>query len=126
MGQEHGANVDLESYWLLLCQHISAVVNQQQISHGVKLAMDSQLIKFHDEVVLKYHLYNGLFLALPFGDTEETGALLSAFTKYCHLEIAQKKSPKKIIHNFFKDQARSKNKQFIQNVAIYRTANCVI
>jgi phosphoenolpyruvate carboxylase len=64
--------------------------------------MNNKLQKFKDEVVLKYHLYNGLFLTLPFTGTEETGSLLSLFTRFCNEEIYKKISPEKILENFFK------------------------
>lgn len=67
------------------------------------------LANFHDEVVLKYHLFNGLFLTLPFGDTEETGTLLSLFSKYCQTAIQQKKSPQEIIDHFFKRQLHTED-----------------
>jgi len=63
--------------------------------------MNEQLVNFHDDVVLKYHIYNSLFLTLPFGGTEETGKILSVFSKYCQDEIRTGKSPKEIIANFF-------------------------
>lgn len=66
--------------------------------------MDQYLNSFHDEVVLKYHLYNGLFLTLPFGNTQETGTLLSVFAKHCQTEITKGQSPKNIINHFFKHQ----------------------
>jgi phosphoenolpyruvate carboxylase len=72
---------------------------------------DTYLAQFHDEVVLKYHLYNGLFLTLPFGDTETTGTLLSVFAKYCQQAITRGKSPHDIIDGFFKQQLQTEDEQ---------------
>lgn len=63
--------------------------------------MDQQLSNFDDEVVMKYHLYNALFLTLPFSKTEETGTLLPLFSAYCRQQIAQGCSPAAIITSFF-------------------------
>lgn len=62
--------------------------------------MNENLTLFNDEVVLKYQLYNGLFLTLPFGGTEEAGTLLSVFAKHCKSEIAKGKNPKNIVSSF--------------------------
>ncbi len=60
-----------------------------------------QLKHFHQQVVLKYHLYNGLFLTLPFGQTEEMGTLLSIFAKYCQVALGREENPQKIVEDFF-------------------------
>ncbi|MFT3742531.1 MAG: phosphoenolpyruvate carboxylase [Gammaproteobacteria bacterium] len=65
--------------------------------------MDKHLQNFQNDVVLKYRLYNGLFLTLPFGETEETGALLTVFSKYCHQAIQEHRSPADIVQAFFKE-----------------------
>lgn len=66
--------------------------------------MNPCLQSFQEEVSLKYHLYNALFLTLPFSKTEETGSLLPIFNKFCQQEIKRGKSPKAIINAFFKQQ----------------------
>ncbi len=66
--------------------------------------MQKELIHFQNEITLKYHLYNSLFLTLPFGGTEETGRILPVFTNYCATEIIRNKSPEQIIQGFFQKQ----------------------
>jgi phosphoenolpyruvate carboxylase len=63
--------------------------------------MDELLINFHDNVALKYSLYNSLFLTLPFQKMQEVGTLLTLFTKHCAREIQQGKDPSEIVDSFF-------------------------
>ena len=64
--------------------------------------MDELFTNFHDNVALKYSLYNSLFLTLPFHKMQEVGTLLTLFTKYCAREIQQGKHPNEIVDSFFK------------------------
>jgi len=43
----------------------------------------TKLQSYQSEVVLKYQIYNGLFLGLPFDDPDQAGARLPIFTKMC-------------------------------------------
>lgn len=43
----------------------------------------SKLQKYERDVILKYHIYNGLFLGLPFIDPDQAGPRLAIFTKLC-------------------------------------------
>ncbi len=63
--------------------------------------MDELLINFHDNVALKYSLYNSLFLTLPFQKMQEVGTLLTLFTKHCAREIQRGKHPSEIVDSFF-------------------------
>lgn len=76
--------------------------------------MDKKLANFQEKVVSKYHLYNKLFLALPFGETEQTGHLLSIFSKFCTDEIQKNKPPQKIIEVFFKRMGVTNKKKIIK------------
>lgn len=76
--------------------------------------MDKKLANFHEKVASKYYLYNELFLALPFGGTEQTGNLLSIFSKYCADEIQKNKPPQKIIEVFFKKMGITNKKEIIK------------
>src|SRR5260221_12490451 len=64
--------------------------------------MDELITHFHDNVALKYSLYNSLFLTLPFHKMQEVGTLLTLFAKYCSQEIKQGKYPQQIVDHFFK------------------------
>ncbi len=78
--------------------------------------MNDQLRKFNEEVVLKYNLYNGLFLALPFGETQTIGTLLAIFSRFCNSQIKNKKSPGQIIDQFFKAQGIYDDEKKIINI----------
>lgn len=64
--------------------------------------MNELLNQFHDNVALKYSLYNSLFLTLPFQKMQEVGTLLTLFGKYCAQEIKLGKHPQQIVEKFFK------------------------
>jgi phosphoenolpyruvate carboxylase len=63
---------------------------------------DELLGNFHDQVALKYSLYNSLFLTLPFKQMSEIGALLTLFSKYAAEKIKLGKHPQDIVENFLK------------------------
>lgn len=67
--------------------------------------MEKKLQKFMDEVALKYHIYNGLFLTLPFVGAEETGTILGQFARFCEQESLENQTPKEILDKFFKKNA---------------------
>lgn len=61
----------------------------------------SQLQEFHNNVGLKFQLYNSLFTSLPFHKIEKTGILLSLFLNVCEESYKRKLSPKIIVEEFF-------------------------
>ncbi len=63
--------------------------------------MNDLITHFHNNVALKYSLYNSLFLTLPFHKMQEVGTLLTLFAKYSSQEIKQGKHPQQIIDHFF-------------------------
>lgn len=58
---------------------------------------------FNKLVGLKYELYNGLFLKLPFPFLEEIGIKLPLFAERCQTSLIQGKSPTFIVKSFFSD-----------------------
>lgn len=66
------------------------------INHKAKF-----LASFNELVDLKFQLYNGLFLTLPFEDMTRTGSKLQLFSQYCTDKLDKHKSPKDIIESFF-------------------------
>ncbi|MBS0350370.1 MAG: phosphoenolpyruvate carboxylase [Proteobacteria bacterium] len=75
--------------------------------------MNNILENFHNNVALKYSLYNSLFLTLPFHKMQEVGTLLGLFAKYSSQEIKLGKDPTLIVDRFFEknvenDQAQDK------------------
>ena len=56
---------------------------------------------FQNSVVNKYHIYNSLFLKLPFDDVEKTGDTLPLLGRHCESGYEAGKSPFDIIKSFF-------------------------
>ncbi|WP_455383099.1 phosphoenolpyruvate carboxylase [Salinispira pacifica] len=59
---------------------------------------------FREQVALKYQLYNGLFLALPFEEVRSAGIMLPMFADYCRAELSRNRSPVDIVHQFFAER----------------------
>ncbi|GHN03071.1 phosphoenolpyruvate carboxylase [Cytophagales bacterium WSM2-2] len=60
----------------------------------------------YEEIVsTRFHIYNSLFLNLPFQNILRTGTLLPLLQQYCEREFEEGKSPKAILHDFFTDLA---------------------
>lgn len=58
---------------------------------------------FSDLVGTRYHIYNSLFLNLPFESIHHTGTLLPLFQQYCETGFAKGNSAEEIIQDFFTD-----------------------
>jgi phosphoenolpyruvate carboxylase len=56
---------------------------------------------FKELVDLKFQVYNGLFLTLPFDAIEQTGMLLPLFHNSCTRLLAEGKTPVEIVNRFF-------------------------
>lgn len=66
--------------------------------------MDQSVIqKFDRHVGTKYHMFNSLFLRLPFDLIHQTGMLLPLLTERCEEAYANGRDPKQIIDSFFKE-----------------------
>lgn len=65
--------------------------------------------KFRELVALKYHLYNGLFLTLPFSGLANGGIELPVFMNYCREQLNKNCSPETIVNNFFRDELHLEN-----------------
>ena len=50
---------------------------------------DNKVIAYQNDVILKYQIYNGLFLGLPFPDVDQAGSRLPIFSKICQDLISQ-------------------------------------
>lgn len=59
--------------------------------------------QFNDTVSTRYHMYNSLFLNLPYSGIYRTGTLLPLLQQSCENDYQKGKDPKSIIKNFFKD-----------------------
>src|SRR4051794_22586815 len=59
--------------------------------------------QFNDIVSSRYHMYNSLFLNLPYSGIFRTGTLLPLLQQACENDYEKGKDPKSILKNFFKD-----------------------
>ena len=59
--------------------------------------------RYDKEVGSRYHIYNSLFLNLPFQDIHRTGTLLPLLQSYCEKGFESGESAADIINNFFSD-----------------------
>ncbi len=64
---------------------------------------DDGLRAFNERVAMKYQLYNGLFLGLPFEDLADTGVQLPLFANLCREKLQAGKSPEEIVESFFRE-----------------------
>lgn len=64
---------------------------------------------FHDQVALRFQLYNSLFLTLPFKTVHEAGPLLPLLGRACKAGYEQGKSPAEIIDRFMEDHLEAKD-----------------
>lgn len=56
--------------------------------------------RFNQNVLSKYHVYNSVFLTLPFDSIDNTGALLPLFAEVCEKGFKNGETPKQIIDTF--------------------------
>jgi len=59
--------------------------------------------RFNQEVLSKYHIYNSVFITLPFDSIDNTGVLLPLFTEVCDAGFKKQENPKEIV-DFFADK----------------------
>lgn len=64
---------------------------------------------FQELVIMKYKLYNGLFVTLPFEYLQEVGIELPVFAELCQSELAKGISPEKIVQHFFSNVVHTKD-----------------
>jgi len=56
--------------------------------------------RFNQEVLSKYHIYNSVFITLPFHSIDNTGVLLPLFTDVCENGFKKLETPKEIVDYF--------------------------
>ncbi len=70
----------------------------------MKLPTENRYLEaFQEWVVMKYKLYNSLFLTLPFAHLMEVGIELPVFNELCRVELHKGKTPEEIVKYFFAD-----------------------
>lgn len=63
--------------------------------------------RFNQEVLSKYHIYNSVFITLPFDSIDNTGVLLPLFTDVCDTGFKKQETPKEIVDFFSKKYLHS-------------------
>ncbi len=58
--------------------------------------------RFNQTVLDKYHIYNSIFLTLPFDEITNTGVMLPLFTELCKKGFSEGKDPSTIVEEFFR------------------------
>lgn len=56
--------------------------------------------RFNQNVLSKYHIYNSVFITLPFDAIDNTGVLLPLFSEVCDAGFKKNWSPKQIVDTF--------------------------
>ena len=56
--------------------------------------------RFNQEVLSKYHIYNSVFITLPFDSIDNTGVMLPLFTDVCDNGFKKQETPKEIVDFF--------------------------
>lgn len=70
-----------------------------------------KLQRFENEVASKYHIFNGIFMTLPFDKISNTGGLLPLFHEICKQGFELKKNPTEIVEYFFDRYMRDTTKE---------------
>lgn len=60
-------------------------------------------LSFTSAVATRYHIFNSLFLNLPYKGINRTGTLLPLLQQYCEDGFAANKTPEAIVENFFNE-----------------------
>jgi len=83
------------------------------------MATQPKLVRFNENILSKYQIYNSVFTALPFETIKNTAVLLPLFHKVCEDGFAEGKDPSAIVTTFFKRYFESPNEND-QNDLLYR------
>lgn len=70
---------------------------------------------FDEYVGMKFQIYNGLFLNLPFPDVKSSGILLPVFTTFVHRGLEEGRSPMELVEDFFLKRVEAKNFQELKD-----------
>ena len=62
-----------------------------------------KLERFNQDVLSKYHIYNSVFITLPFDSIDNTGVLLPLFTDVCDTGFKKLETPVEIVDFFTKN-----------------------
>jgi len=80
------------------------------------MAAQPKLVRFQQNVLAKYHIYNSIFVTLPFYTITKTGVLLPLFHETCVKGYANGDNPSLIVETFFKKYQARRNKESQMNL----------
>jgi phosphoenolpyruvate carboxylase len=75
------------------------------------MSAQPKLVRFNQNVLAKYHIYNSIFVTLPFYAISKTGALLPLFHETCVKGYANGDDPTMIVDSFFKKYQARRTKE---------------
>jgi phosphoenolpyruvate carboxylase len=76
-----------------------------------KMSTQPKLVRFNQNVLSKYQIYNSIFMTLPFMAITKTGVLLPLFHETCVKGFANGENPTTIIETFFKKYQARRTKE---------------
>ena len=75
-----------------------------------------KLTRFNENVLAKYHIYNSIFMTLPFDAITKTGVLLPLFHEVCKKGFSDHKNPAEIVEMFFKTYQKNPSEKDKMNL----------
>ena len=66
------------------------------------MSVEPKLVRFKQNVLSKFQIYNSIFMTLPFDSITKTGVLLPLFHETCKKGFANEDDPTTIVDTFFK------------------------
>lgn len=75
------------------------------------MSVEPKLVRFKQNVLSKFQIYNSIFMTLPFSSITKTGVLLPLFYETCVKGFANEDDPTTIVNTFFKKYQARRDKQ---------------
>ena len=75
------------------------------------MSVQPKLVRFNQNVLSKYSIYNSIFMTLPFDAVTKTGVLLPLFHETCVKGFQAGDDPTTIVETFFKKYQARRNEQ---------------
>lgn len=75
------------------------------------MSVQPKLVRFNQNVLSKYRIYNSIFMTLPFDAVTKTGVLLPLFHETCVKGFQAGDDPTTIVETFFKKYQARRNEQ---------------
>ena len=66
------------------------------------MTIEPKLVRFKQNVLSKFEIYNSIFMTLPFDSVTKTGVLLPLFHETCKKGYDKGDDPTAIVNTFFK------------------------